>query len=1120
MKCPSCQHDSAPGLKFCGECGERLSPACPSCGSPQLAGQKFCGECGVQFKTDHAATVSKSVGSAARASARTGSEGERRQLTVMFCDLVGSTALAERLDPEELRDLMQAYRKVCSEVVARYDGHVAQYLGDGLMIYFGWPRAHEDDAERGVRSALEMVKAVKGVTATQSLAVRIGVSTGAVVVGEATQLDNADARLAVGETPNLAARLQGLAAADEIIVGPSTHHLVSAVFEYRDLGYHLLKGVAEPVRAWRVIAAAEVEGRFEAKRETSSLTPLVGREEEIQLLLHRWEQAKSGEGQVVLMCGEAGVGKSRILQVLREHIAREAYTRLRFQCSPFHSNSAFHPIIEQFERAAGFSRDDSPDDKLDKMETLLGAAVDDVQIVAPLFAAMLSLPPARYSVVHRSALQRQDNIIEAQVSQVLGLAGTQPVLFQFEDAHWADPTTLETLDRLVNRIESARVMIVVTYRPGFLPAWVGQPRVATLTLARLSRREAAALAEKVAGRKALPLEVLDQIVAKTDGVPLFVEELTKAVLESGFLRDCGDHYELDGLLPPLGIPSTLQESLMARFDRLAPVKEIAQIGAALGREFSHELLAAVWPRPAAEIDAALEQLVASELVFRRGNPPAAFYAFKHALVQDAAYQSILRSRRHQLHASIARALEVDFPEMTEGAPEVLAAHYEKAGIADRAVSWFVRAGHRARALSANKEAANHLERALSLLDQIPDAQQRPLLELDIRANLGTLYMTIEGWTSARARTHFERVHEMPDIPGHEQQKFLAHAGLVMTLCWVGRPSEAAVLGKEMTLVASNTKQRIHELIARERYGSALMFSGHYEDALYEWARVLELYNHEEDAELAIQYGYDPRIAALGLSAYMYWELGFPDKARNCANDSADLARAAGHSFTLAFILTYAGADLSYFMRDPTRALTFARQGEEVTRKAGFLYLQTICSYHHAWALTRLGPPAEPLERMRRELDRIRQFGVMAIMAPRYTAQLAEACGQAGRPEEGLEILASSPDRAPGRTRVRYSDISRIEGELQLARSRSNPALAESCFLEAISIAIEDKAKIPELRASLRLAQLWSSQGKQDQAQALLQPLYDRYKQGFEPTELTEATRVLQQKSKRISRQPT
>ena len=1037
-----------------------------------------------------------------------GAEAERRQLTVMFCDLVGSTALSHELDPEQLRELMRAYQRACGQVIAKYDGHVAQYLGDGLMVYFSWPQAHEDDAERAVRASLEIVDAVKSVSAAVPLQVRIGIATGPVVVGETGAGDASVPKVAIGETPNLAARLQGLAGPDEIIVGLTTKHLLGVSFEYHDLGQHVLKGIAESVRAWRVLGAASVEGRFEATREAGALTPLVGREEEVQLLLQRWEQAKAGEGQAVLLCGEPGVGKSRILQVLRERIGRERHIRLRFQCSPFHTNSAFHPIIEQFERAAGFARDDSADQKLDKMEALLGAAEGGAQPAAPLFAAMLSLPLDRYPVVRQSPQQRKDSTVDAQVGQLLGLARSQPILFLLEDAHWADPTTLETLDRTMDRIESACVLILVTSRPGFQPAWVGQSRVTALTLARLSRREAAALAEKVTGGKPLPPEVLDQIVAKTDGVPLFVEELTKSVLESGLLRDSGERYELEGPLPPLAIPSTLQDSLMARLDRLAPIKEVAQIAAAIGREFSHELLAAVSLRPAAELDAALEQLVDAELVFQFGPPAAGTYAFKHALVQDAAYQSILRSRHPQLHASIAGALEARFPDIAKGAPELLAGHYEKAGMPDDAVVWYVRAGHHAWVRSANKEAVSHLERALSLLAQISDAQKRSSLEFDIRASLGTLHMTLEGWISPKARTQFERVHELSDIPGHEEQKFVAQAGLIVALCWAGRSSEALRLSEELLRVASGTKQRVHELTARERYGTALMYSGRYREALQEWERVLELYDRETDVELAFQYGHDPGASTLAMSAYMHWELGYPDKARRCADASVDLARAVGHRFTLAYALTYAGADFSYFMRDASRALTFAREGEEVTKKGGFLYLHTVCSFHHAWSLGRLGSPAEALDGMRRALDQIRQFGVIAIMAPRLTAQLAEACGHAGKPDEGLEVLASSPDRAPGRTRIRYSDISRIEGDLHLAKGKPDPALAESCYLEAIAIAIMDKAKIPQLRASLRLAQLWLTQGKASQARELLRPVYHSFTEGHETTDLIKVQQLL------------
>jgi class 3 adenylate cyclase len=586
-------------------------------------------------------------------------EAERRQLSVMFCDLVGSTALSERLDPEELRGLMQAYRKACGEVIARYDGHVAQYLGDGVMVYFGWPTAHEEDAQRAVRAGLDIVEALAGLEG--GLAVRIGIATGLVVVGESGEDAAADAKLAVGETPNLAARVQALAEPNSVAVARSTRRLLGRVFELGDLGAHALKGVSGRVQVHRVLGEAKAESRFEAAHG-AGLTPLVGRETEISLLLDRWDQAKDGEGQVVLLSGEPGIGKSRITQALRQRIAGEPHTRLRYQCSPYYANTAFYPVIEQIERAAGFERNDGADAKLEKLEALLGQSAEAPAAIAPLFAAMLSLPLDRYPPLNLEPVKQKELTIAALADQLVALAGDEPVLMVFEDAHWIDPTTLEMLAAMIDRVETAAVLLVITYRPEFAPPWTGHGNVTTLTLNRLSRRQGADMVAKVTGGKALPEEVLDQIVAKTDGVPLFVEELTKTVLEAGFLDEKPDRYVLSGPLPPLAIPATLQDSLMARLDRLSPVKEVAQIGACIGREFPYELLAAVSPLRDNELQDALSQLTNSELIFRRGTPPEATYSFKHALVQDAAYESLLKSRRQQLHTSIAKTLKEQFSD--------------------------------------------------------------------------------------------------------------------------------------------------------------------------------------------------------------------------------------------------------------------------------------------------------------------------------------------------------------------------------------------------------------------------------------------------------------------------
>jgi class 3 adenylate cyclase len=554
-------------------------------------------------------------------------EAERRQLTVLFCDLVDSTALSARLDPEQMREVIRAYQIGVGEVVRRWEGHIAKYMGDGVLAYFGWPQAHEDDAERAVRAGLELVQTVATLrpAASPVLQLRVGIATGHVVVGDLGGQETPDKDAVVGETPNLASRLQSLAEPGSIVISQATRRLVGAVFELDDLGPQRLKGFAEPLATWRVSGQSKAEGRFEA-RHTTGLTPLVGREEELSLLLRRWEQVKDGEGQVVLIPGEPGIGKSRLVREVRERLAGEPHIRLLYQCSPHHTTGPLHPVIEQLEHAAGFERDDPPEAKLDKLEALLGRGTDRLDEAVPLIAALLGFPSAhQYPLPELTPERQKQRTMEMLVDQLEGLTAGQPVLMVYEDIHWIDPSTLELLGLVTERIQGLPVLGIITFRPEFALPWAGQPHVSALPLTRLGRRAGVALVKSVVGAKALPDEVSSQIVGKTDGVPLFVEELTKTVLESGLLKDAGDRYELSGPLPPLAIPTTLHDSLLARLDRLAPVKEVAQMGAAIGREFPHELLAAVADRPEDQLNAALDRLVASELVFQRGSPPNATY---------------------------------------------------------------------------------------------------------------------------------------------------------------------------------------------------------------------------------------------------------------------------------------------------------------------------------------------------------------------------------------------------------------------------------------------------------------------------------------------------------------
>ncbi len=676
-------------------------------------------------------------------------QAERRQLTVMFVNLVGSTELSQRLDPEEMRDVIGAYQSTVSVEIARYEGRVAKLMGDGVLAYFGWPQAHENDAERAVRSGLAAVAATGRLTTPHGgrpLAARIGIATGLVVVGDLVGEGSAQEEAVVGETPNLAARLEALAEPNTVVIADSTHRLIGGFFDMVDLGPRDLKGFTIPVRAWRIASEADTEGRFDALHGVA--TPLVGRAEELELLLQRSQQAFAGEGQVVLVSGEPGFGKSRLVAALQERLGTQPHALLRYFCSPFHVNSALHPVIKQLERAAGLHRDDSTDMKLDKLEGMLRRAVTEVTELGPLFAELLSINTAhRYAPVKVTAQARKALTLSGLIEQLKEIAGREPVMMLIEDAHWMDPTTSEWLDMVIDSLQNLPVFLVVTFRPELKPQWTALSYVTSLSLGRLGREEGAAIINRIASGKILPTEIRNEILARTEGVPLFVEELTKTVLESGLLLAVGEHYELSGPLPPFAIPSTLQDSLMARLDRLDVVKEVAQIGACIGRVFHYPLLAAVTGYDEARLGGALQHLENSELVFRRGDPPEASYTFKHALVQDTAYQSLLKSRRQQFHAAIASSMQSQFPEVAESEPETLAHHYTGAGLAEQAVPFWLKAGQQAQRRSANPEAVAHLNKGLELIGTLPDSEDRLRQEIQLQSALGVTMMAAKGWSS-------------------------------------------------------------------------------------------------------------------------------------------------------------------------------------------------------------------------------------------------------------------------------------------------------------------------------------------------------------------------------------
>ena len=758
MKCLSCGADNRPGRRFCGACGQALSRRCNECGFENAAEDRFCGGCGIAL-ADPLDGPAAAPTAAPPTSAVEDERAERRQITVLFCDMVGSTALSQRLDPEELRDLTHRYQQTCTEVIGRYDGYVARYMGDGVLAYFGYPKAHEDDAERAVRAALDMAPAmapIRGAFAEGDLriAIRVGIATGLVVAGDIIGDGEAREQTVVGETPNLAAKLQAAAAPDSVVIAASTRALIGEAFDCEPLDPVAIKGLAAPIAAYHVTRARRAMSRFEASRPVGLTPPFVGREQEVALLLDRWRRARDGEGQVVVISGEAGIGKSRIAEALLEGIASEPHLRLHFQSSPFHLCSALYPVVEHLEDAAGFERDDDEAARLEKLKALFGRRVADPSRVAGLVAPLMVLPTGAGLPTDGVVPEHQiDEALDALAAHIATITTRKPVLMLFEDLHWVDPTSLDLIDRLVARVAGLPMLMVLTHRPDFDPPWIGEAHVTLLSLNRLGQRDSSALAAGVTGGSALPDEVLAAIIARTDGVPLFVEELTRAVIEAGALTQRDGRWMLDGPLLSLAIPASLKDSLRARLDQLSSVRDVCQTAAVIGRDFSFGLLAAVTGRDTDQLRKDLTQLVEASLLFRHGAGDQGRYSFRHALVRDAAYDSLLSGRRRQLHARVAAVIQQRGPDAVAAEPVFVAEHLSSAGMASDAADLFLQAGRQSAARSATREAAVRFKRALASLAELPDDPARSQRMVEARLALVSVLRIVGKFTDAL--THLE-----------------------------------------------------------------------------------------------------------------------------------------------------------------------------------------------------------------------------------------------------------------------------------------------------------------------------------------------------------------------------
>lgn len=1029
-----------------------------------------------------------------------GADAERRQLTVMFVDLVGSTSLSAGLDPEEMRDIIRGFQDAVAGEIARLDGHVAKFMGDGVLVYFGWPQAHENEAERAVRAGLAVMKAIERLHAPDGapLTARIGIATGLVVVGDLIGEGSAREETVVGDTPNLAARLQALAQPGQVLVAEATKGLLGGLFELNDLGRHEVKGLAEPVAVYAVLSERTLESRF-AARGSADLSEIVGRDQELALLLERWGQACDREGQMVLLSGEAGIGKSRITEALIDEVRGMDHTTIRYQCSPYHTDSALYPATQQLSLAAGFERGDDTATRLDKLEALLGLGTTDVAAQAPLIAPLLEIDSeARYGAPRLSPQQLRSRTLQALIDQLIGLAQARPVLFVIEDAHWIDPTTLELMELALDTVARSRVLLLVTARPTFEHGFGGHPVVTRLMLNRLGQSQTVAIARRVSGGKALPEALLDEIAAKTDGVPLFVEEIAKAVLESGVLREEKDAYVLTGPLSALAIPATLHDSLMARLDRLRPVKEVAQLAAVIGRSFDYRTLAAIASQPDDELASALDGLVAAELVFRRGAPPEADYLFKHALVRDAAYESLLKSRRQAIHAALLDVLEAQ----DDAQPEILAHHAEEAGATDKAVDYWTRAGNIAVGRPAYREARSHFDNALRLVRGEPNGQIDKERELQLLLRLNHANMAGLGYAHPVTVEGLAEARRLVDAIGGSPLRFPIYYGIWVMHHVRGEHTNGLEIAEEMVEATTGDPDPEHEFMASRSFCLSHVMTGAFDVGEADFKRAVALYDPDRDRALTWQYGQSPYLGLLCYRAIGLACRGFPVRAWNEAKDVPERAEQLGHTNTQAYSYLHV-AILAQILRNHTLAEDVSRHAIRLSDEHGMQQWKAMATLALASALSQSGKPDEAVELM--EEGRAPALATnsrvfMAYLLAHHVGSLV-ALGRLERATElRSEIIAIMEKRTESWANA---EIHRMLADAQRLVPGEEEA-AEKGYLQALAIARDQNAKLWELRTATSLARLLRHQGKTGKASDLLTPVYGWFTEGFETPDLVEA----------------
>ncbi|MFN3347925.1 AAA family ATPase [Pseudorhodoplanes sp.] len=1034
-------------------------------------------------------------------------EAEHRHITVMFCDLVDSTKLSETMEPEDLQVLLASYREACSTAIRRYGGWVARYMGDGVMAFFGWPRAHEDDAIRAVHAGLEAISAISGIAGPAQLAARVGVSSGPVVVGEVGAGDDSSVD-AVGETPNIAARLQAMAAPNAIVISEATRKLLAGAFEYQDIGRHVLKGITRRIQVYRVLGAKSVDSRFDAAHP-ETLTPLVGRSTELNMLFDRWAKSKEGDGQVILLSGMPGVGKSRLIHELKVQLQSEPHFLFNHQCSPYHTQSAFFPVIEQIERSAQLLPRESASDKLRKLQAYLPGTVGDDPDTLALVANLVSISGDQQNqLASLTPQQIKNRTVTALVDILLGFSAEHPTLCIFEDVHWIDPSTWELLELAIGRVDRARILLIVSYRPEFRPNWLTRSNVTVHSLTRLSRSEVAGMVEAIALRESVPLQpVMNQIIEKADGLPLYIEELTNSILSAMRSQPSADGAGYANPAAILRVPDTLSDALMERLDRVPQGRRLAQTAAVIGRDFSHELLALALPVDENSLHLTLARLEEADIIYRSGGSPHPLYAFKHALMRDAIYNSLLKSSRRQMHSEIAEILESRFSGIVETQPELLAHHFSEAGNYLKAVRFWHLSGQRATARSANVEAISHFRRALDALAGCPDTSDRTAQEISLHLALGIPMIAVRGYAAEETREVFARARSLCLQLNKPGEYFQALYGLWGHAWMSGNNDQALSMAKEFLIRAEGTSDAVPLMVGHRVMGSTLLSIGEFEQSRQHLEMSIELSQRKDRQSLYSRYMVEPQTASLLLLSWDLWILGYPEQALSRVSKALELSRQLDQPYSIAFA-HYMTSVVHLLRGEPRAALASAETSFEISREQRFSLYVLLSRVSRGYARGGLGETELARSEIRLGLAEMRKAGVR-YMLPMMDEWLADMTARSGDREAALSIIERALvglDEVTGRSWE--AELHRQRAQILATLGAARAAEAEASFKKAVQIAERQGARSFVLRAASGLAALLHSQGRSEEARRWIAPVYEGFREGYDTEDLTRARGLL------------